>query len=199
LERSIYISHSSEKLAALTVDAMRLKNIQIVAVDEAGTLPLDAIRGMILISDLAKKINWDLTLILIGMDDLPKKIQQLPQIKARVNEWCRFEPYELEEMFDLLRRIEPVFVNHSLDNKQHLEQIKFIHDQFQGTIGLIIPFLRRLRNYLNGSNDVVDLELLMAVQLMFLRDRDLSISDADKNYLGEVVEKKEEELLENGM
>lgn len=135
LEASVYRSRTTASLAALTVEALRDEKIEVILIDEAGDLPLDAIRGMISVGDLAKKEKWDLTLVLIGMDDLPTKMQRLPQIKGRVNEWCYFEPYELEETFDLIRQLEPAFANYSLDNKEQSKQIKFIHEQFQGTIG----------------------------------------------------------------
>ena len=95
-----------------------------------------------------------------------------------------------------MSELEPYFSNYSLENQEQREQIEFIHEQFDGTAGLIVPFLRRLKNRVhNELGGVIDLEALMSIHLNFLRDKDSAISDSKGGYTGKVKEKKTEELL----
>lgn len=196
MEELIYRRTPAEDLAKILVEALKVKNIKMVFIDEAGNLPLEAIRGMVLVRDVAVAMNWTLSLVFIGMDDLPVKLIRLPQIHNRINEWCYFKPYSVEETLFLLSELEPYFSNYSLDNQAQREQIEFIHEQFDGTAGLIVPFLRRLKNRLhNELGGVIDLAALMSIHLNFLRDKDAAISDSKGGYTGKVKEKKTKELL----
>ena len=195
LEEGVYRSNSAEDLAKMTVEALQIKNIEMIFIDEAGNLPLDAIRGMVLVSDTAVEMDWTLTLVFIGMDDLPIKMVRLPQIDNRTHEWCYFKPYSLDETLYLLQQLEPYFSGYSLNNDSHREQIEFIHEQFGGTPGLIVPFLRRLTNRLSDFNGVIDLRALMGVQLTFLRDKDAATSDSQNSYIGVVEQKSAQDLL----
>lgn len=148
MEELIYRRTPAEDLAKILVEALKIKSIKMVFIDESGNLPLEAIRGMVLVRDVAVAMNWTLSLVFIGMDDLPIKLIRLPQIHNRINEWCYFKPYSVEETLFLLSELEPYFSNYSLANAEQREQIEFIHEQFDGTAGLIVPFLRRLKNRL---------------------------------------------------
>lgn len=196
MENSTFNDNSTEGLATMLVEALQIKNIQMIFIDEAGNLPINVIRGMITVRDRAFSMDWTLSLVFIGMDDLPKVLMQLPQINNRINEWCYFKPYTLEETFTFLKSLEPYFSNYSLENTEQLEQIQFIHEQFDGTPGLFIPFLRRLNNRLHTELEgKVDLMGLMSVHLNFLRDKDAALSDSEKGYTGVVEQKGNNELL----
>lgn len=196
LEEAVYRQSPAEDLARMMVEALRVKNIQIVFIDEAGNLPLDAIRGMVLVRDTAVAMDWTLSLVFIGMDDLPLKLVRLPQINNRIHEWCYFKPYSLDETLFLLQQLEPYFSGYSLNDARHREQVEFIHKQFDGTPGLIVPFLRRLANRLyTDFNGVLDVPALMAVHLHFLRDKDAAVSDSQNSYIGTLEQKSPQDLL----
>ncbi len=82
LTEGVYRNTSVEALAALTVQALRARNVQMVLVDEAGLLSRDAIHGMILVRDIARLEGVTLTLVFIGVDDLPVTMRRLPQRRA---------------------------------------------------------------------------------------------------------------------
>lgn len=187
MENSTFKDNSTEGLAKMLVEALQIKNIQMIFIDEAGNLPIEVIRGMVTVRDRAVSMGWTLSLVFIGMDDLPKVLLELPQINNRINEWCYFKPYTLEETFSFLSRLEPYFLSYSLKNPEHLKQIQFIHEQFDGTPGLFIPFLRRLNNRIHTELEgKIDLTALMSVQVNFLRDKEAALSDSNQGYTGEM-------------
>jgi hypothetical protein len=178
------------------VHALKKKRIQLIFVDEAGNLSVDAIRGMVLARDTAELENWTLSIVFIGMDDLPAKMVSLPQINNRTDEWCYFEPYSLEETFVLLGKLHPHFACLDLNNREHREQVEFIYEQYGGVPGLIVPFIRRLKSRQNTELDgVIDITGLMAVHLSTLRDKDKALADSRGGYTGQVKTKSLEDLL----
>jgi DNA transposition AAA+ family ATPase len=102
LDEAVYIRDPPEVLAARLVHGAKLRNIQMVFVDEAGLLSLEAIRGMVLVRDVAENMGWTLTIVFIGMDDLPIKVTRKPQIVNRIHEWCFFKEYDFDDTWKLL-------------------------------------------------------------------------------------------------
>jgi DNA transposition AAA+ family ATPase len=102
LDEGLYRGYLPEELATDLVHFLKKMNIQLIFVDEAGCLSLNAIRGLVLVSDTARNMGWTLTIVLIGMDDLPHKLTRSPQVERRVIEWCYFKPYSLKETHQLL-------------------------------------------------------------------------------------------------
>lgn len=196
LEEGLYRRSLPEDLARQLVHALKKKRIQLIFVDEAGNLSVDAIRGMVLARDTAELENWTLSIVFIGMDDLPAKMVSLPQINNRTDEWCYFEPYSLEETFVLLGHLHPHFARLNLSNKEHREQIEFIYEQYGGVPGLIVPFIRRLKSRQNTELEgVIDIEGLIAVHLSTLRDKDKALADSRGGYTGKLATKSLEDLL----
>jgi len=186
LDEGIYRQYPIEDIAEQLVHGLRRKSIQIVFVDEAGWLSRDAIRGMVLVSDVAKNTGWTLTLVFIGMDDLPQKLMRKEQIHGRVLEWCYFEPYSLDETWDLLAQLSSYFKKLNKTNKDHRDQVKFIHDTYGGVPGYIVPFLQRFEHRLKEHVGKVDSTLLRVVHLLTLRDKQRSIEDSSKHYKGKI-------------
>jgi hypothetical protein len=186
LDEGIYRQYPIEDIAEQLVHGLRRKSIQMVFIDEAGWLSLDAIRGMVLVSDVAKNLGWTLTLVLVGMDDLPQKLVRKEQIHGRVIEWCYFEPYNLNETWDLLAALSSYFNKLDRKNEYHREQVTFIHETYGGIPGNIVPFLRRLEYRLEEHKGEVDLTLLRVVHLLTLRDKQRSIEDSAKQYKGKI-------------
>lgn len=197
LAASLYRGALAQDLANQLVYILKKKRIQMIFVDEAGNLSIDAIRGMVLVRNTAEMKDWTLTIVFIGMDNLPATLVTLPQIESRSDEWCYFEPYSLEETFEILKKLHPHFTSLDLNKRDEREQVEFIYEQFGGVPGLIAPFIRRLKNR-EDDFDAIDITTLMAVQLSTLRDKDKALTDSKGGYTGEVKNKSLEELLKNG-
>jgi hypothetical protein len=199
LDEGIYRQDPTEHIAAQLVHSLRRTNIQMVLVDEAGWLSLDAIRGMVLVCDVAKNLNWTLTLVFIGMDDLPQKLTKLPQINGRIHEWCYFEPYNLDETWKLLADLSPYFAKLDGRKAADREQVEFVHETFGGVPGEIVPFVQRLEHRLKEHKGEVDTRLLRAVHLLTSRDKERSIQDSKFGYkVKPDNENKQTPLKDNG-
>lgn len=184
LDEGLYRQLPPEELARQLVHGMQRNGIQMALVDEAGCLSLEAIRGMVLVRDTAELMGWTLSLIFVGMDDLPIKMEALPQIAGRVHEWCYFEPYSLDETWELLKKLHPHFAELDGCKSAHREQVDFIHEQYGGVPGVIVPFVRKLNHRLQDYDGEVDLTLLRAVHLLTLRDKTRALEDAKTRYKG---------------
>ena len=166
------------------VYVLRRKHLQLAFIDEAGSLSLNAIRGMVLVSDVADNLDWTLNLIFVGMDDLPTKMCALPQIDKRIHEWIYYEPYSLDETWKLLAALHPHFEGLDSENESHREQVGFIHEAYGGIPGEIVPFIRRLNSRLDAHHNTVDLTLLRAVHLMLQVDKSRALEDSRSKYQG---------------
>jgi hypothetical protein len=166
-------------LAKQLVYGLKRKNIRMIFIDEAGTLSLDAIRGMVLVRDVAQIQGWPLSLVFIGMDDLPTKMCAVPQIENRIHEWSYFAEYRLEELFEMLKELHPHFAGLDLNNPMDREQVEFIHQKFGGMPGLVVPFLNKLdRREGKFGTGSIDLRVLKAVYLRTQRDKDRAIASS---------------------
>ena len=167
-----------EELARQTVLGLKRNAIQMVLVDGAGCLPLEAIQGMVLVGDTAELMHWTLTLVFIGEDDLPIKMAALPQVHGRIREWIHFRPYKLDETWELLRELHPHFKAFDGSKTEHRKQVEFIHKHCGGMPGEIVPFVRKVVHRLNENNGKVDLALLRAVHLLNIWDRKWAFEDS---------------------
>lgn len=184
LDEGTYRYLPPEELARQLVHGCRRKAVQMVLIDEAGMLSLDAIRGMVLVRDTAELMGWTFSLVFIGMDDLPQKMVEIPQVEKRIHEWVYFEPYTFDETWKLLAELHPYFATLDARKQAHRDQVAFVHEQFGGIAGEIVPFLRRLTHRLQGYTDDVDMRLLRAVHMITQRDKDRAIKDAKMKYRG---------------
>ena len=178
LDEGVYRSSPVSDLARLTVHGLETKNVQMVFVDEAGLASHSAIRGFVLLRDTAEIEGWPLSIVLIGMDDLPTKLKHTEQVWNRIHEWCYFKPYDVDDTYRFLAELHPHFATLDLAVPSHREQVQFIHDTYRGLPGLFAPFLRRLRALAAEVDREIDLLFLKAVHLRTQRDQDQSLSDA---------------------
>lgn len=177
IDEGLYKNDPIETVVEQLVLGLMRKNIQQIYIDEAGNLSLDAIRGIIMAYDAAKNAGHLLSLIFIGMDDLPTKVNKLPQIKGRIHEWCYFEPYDLKGIADLLVRISSLFENLEFENPKHKELIECIYELCGGFPGLLIPFLTKLERYQIIESVEITTTYLRAIHLRTMVDKNNSISN----------------------
>ncbi|MFL6283679.1 MAG: hypothetical protein ACJ74Q_11120 [Pyrinomonadaceae bacterium] len=189
LDDGIYQRDPPEAIASLLVHELRRRNLQIIFIDEAGCLSLGAIWGMVLVRDVAKSLEWNLTLVFIGMDDLPQKMTRLAKLEGRVHEWCYFEEYNLKETWKLLAQLHPHFASLDFNNEEHQEQIKFLYKTYGGLPGQLVPFIQRMIYRLQEHRGEINLTFLRAVHLLTARDKQQMIQHSLANYYGMPAEK----------
>lgn len=171
LDEGLYRRLRAPELAGHVVTGLLRNRIELVFVDEAGLYSVPALRGLIAIRDRLVEKGGRLTLVLIGMDDLPTKLEQNPQVKGRVHEWCYFEPYKLRETVRLVRKISPLWARANSKDPEVRRQLKFLHEATDGTPGRIVPFVQKVEQAVTTSGHELSVALLKAVQLRTARNR----------------------------
>jgi hypothetical protein len=160
-----------------------------VFIDEAGELSLDAINGMVLVRDTAVSMGWTLTLVFVGMGDLPTKLEERRRISGRVTEWCYFVEYDLEDTWNLLANLHPHFAGLDQKNEEHREQVSFLRETYGGLPGQLIAFIQRMEYRLKEHRGEIDLRFLRAVHLLTARDKQRSIQHSLATFRGMPPEK----------
>lgn len=189
LDEGVYQRDPLEAIAVRLVHELQKRRIQMIFIDEAGGLSIDAIHGMVLVRDTAQSMGWTLTLVFIGMDDLPVKIEERRQIAGRVNEWCYFVEYDLDDTWNLLAELHPHFAGLDRNNEEHREQVSFLRETYGGLPGQLVPFVRRMEYRLLDYRGEIDLRFLRAVHLLTARDKQRSIEHSLTTFRGVPPEK----------
>jgi AAA+ ATPase superfamily predicted ATPase len=180
IDEGLYRVDMAETIAEQLILGLTRKNIQIIFVDEAGNLSLEAIRGMLMAYDAAKNMGHPLSFVFVGMDDLPVKVTKLPQVKGRIHEWCYFQPYSFEDVFDFLCEINPHFEHLDRNDPKQAEQVECIYEMFGGFPGLIIPFLRKLERYQQIDAEEITVPYLRTIHLRTMLDQKNSINKSQE-------------------
>lgn len=175
LDEGLYRQLPSEALALHVVNGLRAKNIQMLMVDEAGLLGVEGLRGLVTIRDVAEHNEWPLSIVLIGMDNLPADIHKLPQILRRVHDWYCFEPYSVEDTYELLVGLEPQFASFNPKTPEGRRIIALIQSICGGLPGLLAPFLRKLQFNQKSLGDPLSESLIRVTHLMTKKDMDRAV------------------------
>jgi hypothetical protein len=189
LDAGVYLRDPPEALAARLVKELQKRNIQLIFIDEAGGLSLDAIHGMVLVRDTALSMGWTLTLVFVGMGDLPAKMEIRRQIAGRISEWCYFVEYDLDDTWNLVAELHPHFAGLDRKNEEHREQVSFLRETYGGLPGQLIPFITRMEHRLKEHRGRIDLPFLRAVHLLTARDKQRSIQHSLTTFRGMPPEK----------
>lgn len=175
LDEGLYRQLPSEALALHVVNGLRAKNIQMLMVDEAGLLGVEGLRGLVTIRDVAEHNEWPLSIVLIGMDNLPADIHTLPQILRRVHDWYYFEPYSVEDTYELLVGLEPQFVAFNPKTPEGRRIIALMQSICGGLPGLLAPFLRKLQFSQKHLGEPLSEALIRVTHLMTKKDMDRAV------------------------
>lgn len=189
LDEGVYQRDPLEAIAVRLIHELQKRNIQIIFIDEAGGLSIDAIHGMVLVRDTALSMGWTLTLVFVGMGDLPVKMEERRQIAGRVNEWCYFVEYNLDDTWNLLAELHPHFAGLDRQKEEHREQVSFLRETYGGLPGQLIPFVQRMEYRLREHRGEIDLRFLRAVHLLTARDKQRSIQHSLTTFRGVPPEK----------
>lgn len=179
LDEGLYRTDPAETIVEQLILGLMRKNIQMIFIDEAGNLSLDAIRGIIMAYDAAKNLEHPLSLIFVGMDDLPTKVLKLPQVKGRIHEWCYFEPYDLEGVKELIVNIYPQFFNFE-DSTETADIVECIYELCGGFPGLIIPFLRKVERNQKRDNEKITTKYIRTIHLRTTIDQTSAINKSNE-------------------
>lgn len=182
------------------------KKLGVICIDEAGLLNLDAISAFALLLDIAKKHKHNLTIILIGMDDLPLKMDKhtRPQLYRRVHDWCNFKDYSLEDTFNLLSGLHPYFKGIDRTNSDQWNQVRIVHELTEGLPGLIVQFLAKFNSTYKKVPDLIDSTLLRSIHLnSFYEYKEIMATatgkplDKKNSKNGEIIKKSKKKSKKN--
>lgn len=182
LDSGLYKRLRANELADLVVIGLIRQRIEVVCLDEAGLYGLRALRGLVAIRDRAVQRGHRLTLILIGMDDLPIKIKATPQIDGRVHEWCLFEPYSLSETIELVNHLTELWSGADMADPQVRRQFEFIHSVTSGVARQIAVFVDKAQHAASQLDRPLSVAFLRAVHLRTTREQKRSEQAAMNNY-----------------
>jgi AAA domain len=185
LDDGTYRRFDAEALASDLVHGLKRENIQLIMIDEAGGLSLDAIGGLMLLIDVAasSRHDWRLTIVLIGMDDLPIKVRQRAQILNRFHEVVCFAPFELDDTWRLLASLHPHFAALTQGKPEDDQVVQLIHEATGGKPGLMVPLVRRIDLMARVANHPIDLTLVNATLLLAKTEREQLERQAKHGYV----------------
>lgn len=183
IDEGFYTRNTSEALAAQLVHGLRRKRVELVVIDEAGRLSAEAIRGINLVRDVAaEQENWRLTIVFVGMDDLPQKMIRYPQIHKRIHEWCYFSEYDLDGTWLFLSELHPFFKKLDAKKRENRELVEVIHELSTGLPGLLVPLLQQLDHRLTQTGGQVTPQFVRAVHKVAQDSMLRSLNESRKKY-----------------
>lgn len=131
------------------------------------------------------------------MDDLPTKVQHLPQVHNRFVEWCFFEAYNFDETAKLLSRLHPHFAHLDLKTVAHREQVEFVYETFGGFPGLIVPFLKKLTHQQGRETEEITLIYLRTIHMRTFMDKEQATNKSLEIYRGRPPKDSKREFVRN--
>jgi type II secretory pathway predicted ATPase ExeA len=143
MDEGVYRTFPLEAIAEIIVHGLRRMGYQMIFVDEAGRFSLNALDALVLVSDTAGIMEWPLTIVVIGMDDLPVKIKLNERVYSRVHQKICFAPYKPHETWDLLAALDPYFAGLNRNKSEDKEQVELVHELTGGNPRAITSFVGR--------------------------------------------------------
>jgi hypothetical protein len=137
---------------------------------------------MTLVRDIAENEGYALTIVFVGMDDLPQKMTRLPQVHRRVKEVCYFSQYNLDETWALLKELHPYFAGLDGSKSPHREQVEAVHEFCLGLPALIVAFVQKLDYRLTNYKGEVDTKFLRAVYELTNQSMIAALNEARLTY-----------------
>jgi len=127
---------------------LRQQQVQIVFIDEAGYLPSNALDCLATLANKSTSRAFDhpLTIVLVGMHNLPANIQAQDNLCRRVADWVTFEPCNADEVKLVLTPLDPFFAALDLKSDDGRDVIEFLRSpevSRGGLLGLIVPLAER--------------------------------------------------------
>lgn len=166
--------------------AARQRNVQMVFIDEAGLIPslgLNALANLVNAAEV--NFEWKLTIVLVGMNNLPLTIRELPQVERRVVDTILFQPYGPEEALEALAQIEPFFESLDLGTEDGKAVIEFMTSpevSSGGMLGIMIQLVQRTGDLCRRDGRPFCLRELRMVHQLSARDRNRAVEQAQNGW-----------------
>lgn len=167
------------------VAALRMNNVQMVFIDEAGHIPPAGLDHLAtLLNFAATREQHPLTLVLVGMHDLPANIRTLPQVQRRVTEFVYFQPYDRETALNVLREVHPYFAAVDVTTSEGRELMEFLlrPEVSGGLIGHMIPLVERTIEMHKTWGIDFGLKALRVAHLLKHQDFEKGQRDVSRNW-----------------
>lgn len=163
LDAGLYKRLDAQELVEHVATGLIRERIGLIFIDEAGLWCLNAIRGVIAIRDQVQKMGHRVTIVLIGMDDLPIKLRASAQVNGRIHEWVYFQPHSLEETTRLVAATSDLWKDADPGSVEVKRQMAVIHEVTDGAPGLIRPLVEKVEANLARRDRELSAEFVMAV------------------------------------
>lgn len=173
-------------MARLTVTALMEADIQVVFIDEAGRQSCYALEGLSHVLNTAASMGWPLTIVLVGMHDLPLTIRELPQVMNRVRDTILFRSYTPDETLAFLVNVHPFFaaLNPAAQETKELVTWFLAPEVSDGLPGLMVDIVERAARLAEMYGKHLSAALLRATQYMKVADTTAAERDSEQGFRG---------------
>lgn len=155
------------------VSELRRQRILVWFIDEAGLLPDEGLRHVAQIHDTAHKNDWPVKIVLVGMNDLPSRITNQPQLNGRVEIRKTFEPIEEQDQRALIVQDLPWIDD--LDPSEASNIVKQLGQRSQGLPGRLVRLLTQVRQIIDRGGIAPNAASVSAILTRLMLDRQATI------------------------
>ena len=179
---------SPAMLSSQLLVALQQRNIQMVFIDEAGLIPSLGLNVLAnLLNEADTKYDFPLTIVLVGMNDLPLTVRELPQVQRRVADTVCFEPYNAADALVVLREVDSYFSELPSRPAEHDEVMEFLMSpevSDGGMLGQMIQLVERASKYAKVQGQNLSITALRTAHLIKAKDAERAAIDARQGYRG---------------
>jgi hypothetical protein len=174
-----------DQIAQVVAKVICDQRVGMLFVDEAQRLGNDAVEAILTVYNLCGarvtgRKRHQLTVVFIGMGNLPTRIRQRPQISRRIGKWVNFKAMNLEDTWDFLATVNAHFAALDRASVDAEAQVRFVHEVsggHPGAIGPLILVAERTAGKLGRPLDEAVLRMAFQIDQRSMRQ----ISEAEKH------------------
>jgi len=170
LDHSIYTRSSPEGLTTYILEVLREKNIRSVYIDDADYLSALRIRAILYLHSVAQRLGQPIGIIFIGTTELCNTLGRVRAALRRVEDWCFFKEYDLNDTWMLLAELHPHFGTLSPSDSEHRRQVEFLHEVIGGYPSRLATFILQLNLFPPPYNQAIDVTYLRTVHAYLQRE-----------------------------
>lgn len=179
------VNHAT--LADVIIRGLMFRRIEMVFIDEAGRIPVDGLERLaMLLNKAAEEHGHRLTIVLVGMHDLPLNVAALPQIARRVAQTVMFDACDRDVLLKVLGDLYPGFFQ-GCGERETADALDFItSDEVSkgGLLGYVIPVVEQARAIATQSREPMSTVHLRMAHALRAAGKAQSIAAAKRNWIG---------------
>lgn len=182
-------------LQRMAISTMKDRAIQAAFIDEAGMIPPTGLNVLANFMNEADLQKHPLTIVLIGMNELPLNVAALPQVERRVADAMWFEPVNAAQAIEVLRSVHPFFETLDLASPEGAEVIDVLlspEASDGGMLGKVILLVQRAAKFAKLTGVAFGAESIRTALMIKAIDVERSKEDARGGYHGAHPEVSEE-------